>query len=191
MGRFIESRTAKNLLISYSAEAQARTRYNFFARRAEEEGFIQIGRLFDQTAEQEYEHALRFFKFFNGGQLEISWPFPAGVIEDTRSNLISSAALELHVSDVMYKGFSKIAVEEGFQRAADTFDAIIVAEQHHEKMFLELAENIDSGRVFSRQEKNVWRCLGCGYIHHGEEAPDKCPACVKPQGYFELLAHNW
>lgn len=191
MGRFIESRTAKNLLIAYSAEAQARTRYNFFARRAEEEGYIQIARLFDQTAEQEYEHALRFFKFFNGGELEITWPFPAGVIEDTRANLLSSAALELHVSEVMYKGFSQIALEEGFQRAADTFDAIIVSEQHHEKMFLELAENIEAGRVFRRQEESVWRCLGCGYLHHGEEAPDKCPACVKPQGYFELLAHNW
>lgn len=191
MGRFIESRTAKNLLIAYSAEAQARTRYNFFARRAEEEGYIQIARLFDQTAEQEYEHALRFFKFFNGGELEITWPFPAGVIEDTRANLLSSAALELHVSEVMYKGFSQIALEEGFQRAADTFDAIIVSEQHHEKMFLELAENIEAGRVFRRQEESVWRCLGCGYLHHGEDAPDKCPACVKPQGYFELLAHNW
>lgn len=191
MGRFIESRTAKNLLLSYSAEAQARTRYNIFARRAEDEGYIQIARLFDETADQEYEHALRFFKFFTGGELETTWTFPAGAVEDTRSNLLSSAALELHVSDVMYKGFSKIAAEEGFQRAADTWDAIIVSEKHHEKLFLELAENIDKDRVFVRETEQVWKCLGCGYIHHGAEAPDKCPGCVKPKGYFELLAHNW
>lgn len=191
MGRFKESRTAKNLLISFSAEAQARTRYNFFARRAEEEGYMQIARLFDETAEQEYEHALRFFKFFNGGELETAWTFPAGVIEDTRANLLSSAALELHVHDEMYKGFSEIAVEEGFQRAADTFDAIIVAEQHHEKLFRELAANIDNDTVFAKDVEQVWKCMNCGYIHQGLAAPEKCPACVKPTGYFELLAHNW
>ena len=191
MAKFRESRTAKNLLISYSAEAQARTRYNFFARRAEEDGYIQIARLFDETAQQEYEHALRFFKFFNGGNLEITWDFPAGVIEDTRSNLLSSAELELYVHDVMYKQFAEIALEEGFKRAADTFDAISVSERHHEKLFRELAANIDNGIVFARAKEMTWKCLGCGYIHHGAEPPSKCPACVKPQGYFELLAHNW
>ncbi len=191
MGRFFESRTAKNLLLSYSAESQARTRYNIFARRAEDEGYIQIARLFDETADQEYEHALRFFKFFTGGELETTWTFPAGAVEDTRANLLSSAALEQHVAHEMYKGFSEIAVEEGFQRAADTWDAIIVSEQHHEKLFLELAENIARDRVFAREEEQLWKCLGCGYIHRGVEAPDKCPGCVKPKGYFELLAHNW
>lgn len=191
MGTFRESRTAKNLFISFSAEAQARTRYNFFARRAEEDGFIQIARLFDETAEQEYEHALRFFKFFNGGDLETTWHFPAGVIEDTRSNLLSSAALELYVHDVMYKQFAEEARKEGYQRAADTLDAISIAEQHHERLFRELAENIDRDRVFQRDTEQVWKCLGCGYLHHGAEAPDKCPACVRPQGYFELLGKNW
>lgn len=191
MGRFFESRTAKNLLLSYSAESQARTRYNIFARRAKDEGYIQIARLFDETADQEYEHALRFFKFFTGGELETTWTFPAGAIEDTRANLLSAAALEQHVSNEMYREFSRIAVEEGFQRAADTWDAIIVAEQHHEKLFLELAENIAREMVFKRGSEAAWKCLGCGYIHHGTEAPDKCPACVRPQGYFELLAHNW
>ncbi len=191
MGRFFESRTAKNLLISYSAESQARTRYNIFARRAEDEGYIQIARLFDETADQEYEHALRFFKFFTGGELETAWTFPAGAIEDTRSNLLSSAALEQYVGNEMYRGFSEIAVEEGFQRAADTWDAIIVSEQHHRKMFLELAENMAVDRVFKRDEPTFWKCLSCGYIHHGNEAPDKCPACVKPKGYFHILAHNW
>ncbi len=191
MGTFRESRTAKNLLISFSAEAQARTRYNFFAERAQDDGYIQIARLFDETAEQEYEHALRFFKFFNGGELEASWPFPTGVIEDTHANLLSSAALELHVHDVMYKGFAREAREEGFQRAADTLDAISVAEQHHERLFRELADNISGGRVFSREKEQVWKCLGCGYLHRGATAPDKCPACVRPQGYFELLGRNW
>ncbi len=191
MGTFRESRTAKNLLISFSAEAQARTRYNIFARRAEDDGFIQIANLFDETAEQEYEHALRFFKFFNGGELETTWSFPTGVIEDTHANLLSSAALELYVHDVMYRGFAKEAREEGFKRAADTLDAISVAERHHEKLFRELAENISSGRVFRRKEILVWKCLGCGYLHSGSSAPDKCPACVRPQGYFELLGQNW
>jgi rubrerythrin len=191
MGKFRESRTAKNLLISFSAEAQARTRYNFFARRAEEDGFIQVARLFDETAEQEYEHALRFFKFFNGGELDISWPFPAGVIEDTHANLLSSAALELYVHDEMYKGFADVAKEEGFRRAADTFDAISVAEKHHEELFRALADNVSSGRAFQRSEEQVWKCIGCGYLHRGTEPPDKCPACVRPPGYFEILARNW
>lgn len=188
---FRKSKTAKNLLISYSAEAQARTRYNFFARRAEDDGYMQIARLFDETAEQEYEHALRFFKFFNGGELEISWNFPAGVIEDTRSNLISSAELELYVHDVMYKTFARTALDEGFRRAADTLDAISVSERHHEQLFRELAENIDGDRVFKKEQEVTWKCLGCGFLHHGQEAPEKCPACVKPRGYFELLKKNW
>jgi len=191
MGSFKESKTAKNLLISFSAEAQARTRYNFFARRAEDDGYMQIARLFDETAEQEYEHALRFFKFFNGGELEIAWNFPAGVIEDTHANLLSSAALELYVHDVMYKQFAQVALEEGYKRAADTLDAISVSEKHHEQMFRELAENISSDRIFSRPEEQVWKCLGCGYLHRGTEPPAKCPACVKPYGYFELLNKNW
>ena len=191
MVSFRESRTARNLQISFSAEAQARSRYNFFARRAEDDGYIQIARLFDETAAQEHEHGLRFFKFFNGGELETTWSFPTGVIEDTRANLLSSAELELYVHDTMYRSFADIAVEEGFKRAADTFEAIIVAEKHHEVLFRELAENIDQNRVFAREEEQVWKCLGCGYLHHGRQAPDKCPACVRPQGYFELLVKNW
>ncbi len=189
--KFRESRTAKNLLISFSAEAQARTRYNFFATRAREESYLQIARLFDETAEQEYEHALRFFKFFNGGELEISWTFPAGVILDTRTNLLASAALELHVHGTMYYNFARIAREEGFERAAETLDAISVAERHHEEMFRELAENIVSDRVFVRNEERIWQCLSCGYLHRGLEAPTKCPACVNPQGHFALLKKNW
>ena len=190
MVKFRESQTAKNLLISFSLEAQARTRYNFFADRAREENYIQIARIFDQTADQEREHALRFFKFFNGGDLETTWSFPAGVIKDTHSNLISSADLEHSVHSSIYPGFANIALEEGFKRAAETLDAISVSEVHHEKLFLELAENIRTERIFSRGVEKTWRCLSCGYIHTGKSAPDKCPACVKPTGYFEVLCET-
>jgi len=191
VGKFRESQTAKNLLTAFAAEAQARTRYNFFSRRASEDGFIQIAAIFDETAEQECEHALRFFKFFNGGEQEINWRFPAGVIESTYDNLISAAELEHFVYSDMYPGFAKIAREEGFTRAADTLDAISVSEKQHEKLYRELAENLMTKRAFAREEERVWRCRSCGYLHTGKEAPEKCPACVKPRGYFELLAENW
>ena len=191
MAIFRESQTARNLLLSYSAETQARTRYHFFATKAREEGYIQIANIFDQTAEQEYEHALRFFKFFNGGELEITGVFPAGVIKDTESNLLASAELELYVHDQLYKVFADTAEEEGFQRAADTLHAINVSEKHHEEMFRELADNLSLGRAFKRDESVTWRCLGCGYIHKGKSPPDKCPACVKPTSHFEILAKNW
>ena len=187
---FRESHTARNLLISFSAETQARTRYNFFADQARSEKYMKIAALFDQIADQEREHALRFFKFFNGGDLEIKWSFPAGVIEDTHANLLSSAALEKYVHSDMYPGFARIALEEGFQRAADTFDAISVSEKHHEKVFLTLANHIKTGTLFSREKETGWRCMGCGYLHTGREAPLKCPACVKPTGYFELLCET-
>ncbi len=191
MGRFRESETAKNLLISFSAECQARTRYNFFARRAEDDGFIQVSKLFDETANQEYEHALRFFKFFNGGELEISWHFPSGVIEDTLANLLSSAELERYVHEEMYHEFAQTAETENFKRAADTFNSISVSEKYHEQIFRDLAYNINNERVFSRPHTQIWKCIGCGYLHHGTDAPDKCPACVRPRGYFELLGKNW
>lgn len=188
---FRESRTAVNLHTSFAAETQARTRYDFFAARARDEGYIQIAGIFDETARQEYEHALRFFKFFNQGWLGINWEFPTGVIKDTRANLLSAADLEKYVSKDMYLGFAKEAETEGFARAADTFYNIIVSEEHHEQTFLELAQNIEEGACFKKNESTVWRCLSCGYIHKGIEAPEKCPACVKPAGYFELLCKNW
>ena len=191
MAGFRDSKTARNLLLSYSAEAQARTRYNFFATQAREDGYIQIANLFDETAQQEYEHALRFFKFFNGGELEITGKFPAGVIKGTHANLLSSAELELYVHDEMYAVFAKEAEAEGFQRAADTFYAINVSEKNHELMFRALAENVVSGRVLKRDQSVIWKCLSCGYLHEGTSPPDKCPACVKPAGYFEELKKNW
>lgn len=191
MVKFRESRTAHNLLLSYSAEAQARTRYDFFSTAAKEEGLIQIAKLFDETAQQEYEHALRFFNFFNGGHLEITGEFPSGVIKDTHSNLIASAELELFVHDKLYAVFAKVAEEEGFGRAADTFNAINVAEKHHEIMFRELADNLVTGKALKRENVTTWKCINCGYMHQGDSPPDKCPACVKPPGYFEIFKKNW
>jgi rubrerythrin len=191
MIKFRESRTAKNLLLSFAGESQARNRYTYFSRQAADEGFIQISDIFEETADQECEHALRFFKFFNGGELEITGSFPSGVIKTTYDNLIAAADGEKFEHSQLYPSFAKIAREEGFERAADTWDAISVSEKQHEKRYRELAENILADRVFKRKEKRTWRCMNCGYVHIGTEAPDKCPACVHPREFFELLAENW
>ncbi len=191
MLKFRESQTAKNLLTAFAGESQARNRYTYFARQAREDGFIQIADIFDETADQECEHALRFFKFFNGGEMEITWSFPAGVVKTTLENLVAAADGERFEHTEMYPGFAQVARDEGFQRAADTWDAISVSEKQHEKRYRDLAANLAADRAFSRTEENVWRCRNCGYVHVGNDAPDKCPACVKPRGYFELLAENW
>jgi len=191
MAKFRESRTAKNLLTSYAFESQATTRYTFFANRADQDGYAQIAHIFSETADQECEHALRFFKFFNGGELEITASFLTGVLKDTTANLVASADLEHHVHTVLYPGFAAIAREEGFARAADLWDAIITAEVQHEKTFRALAGNLESERAFRRSSSYSWRCRNCGYIHEGQTAPETCPACVRPTTYFELLAENW
>ena len=191
MIKFRESQTAKNLLTSYAFESQATTRYTFFANTAEQDGYAQIASIFKETAEQECEHALRFFKFFNGGELEITASFLTGALKDTTANLIASADLEHMVHTELYPGFSTVAREEGFLRAADLWDAIIVAERHHEKTFRALAENLSRGLAFSRTDQTRWRCRNCGYIHDGTEAPDTCPVCVRPTTYFEILPENW
>ncbi len=186
MGIFKTSHTAKNLLISYAFESQATTRYTFFANRAAKDGYIQIAALFRETASQECEHALRFFKFFNGGELEVTARFLTGVVKSTLENLTAAADLEKYVHSDLYPGFAAIAREEGFERAAVVWDAISVAEVQHEKNFRELAANVEGGRAFSRQTHCVWRCINCGYIHEGRQAPDQCPACVRPSNYFEI-----
>ena len=191
MVKFRESQTAKNLLTSFAGESQARNRYTYFARRANEEGYAQIADIFEETANQECEHALRFFKFFNGGEMEITGSFPAGVIRDTYENLVAAADGERFEHTEMYPGFAGIARDEGFGRAADTWDAISVSEKQHEKRYRELAANLKADRVFRRDQQMIWRCRNCGYLHTGNEAPEKCPACVKPRGVFELLAENW
>lgn len=188
---FRESQTAKNLLASFAGESQARNRYTYFARRAADEGYHQIAAIFEETADHECEHALRFFKFFNGGELAISGSFPAGVIGPTHDNLVAAADGERFEHSELYPGFARIAREEGFARAADTWEAISVSERQHEKRYRELAANLAADRMFCRERETVWRCRNCGYLHTGQAAPEKCPACVKPQGYFELLAENW
>ena len=191
MGKFRDSLTARNLMLSFAGESQARNRYTYFSRRAFEEGFVQIADIFEETANQECEHALRFFKFFNGGELEITGSFPSGAIQSTYDNLVAAADGERFEHSQLYPGFAQVAREEGFERAADTWDAISVSERQHEKRYRELAANLLADRVFARKEQAVWRCRNCGYLHTGNEAPLKCPACVMPQGYFELLAENW
>ena len=191
MAKFRESQTAKNLLTSFAGESQARNRYTYFARRASEEGYAQIADIFEETASQECEHALRFFKFFNGGEMEITWSFPAGVVRDTYENLVAAADGEHFEHTEMYPGFARIARDEGFVRAAETWEAIGVSEKQHEKRYRELAANLKADRVFRRDQEMIWRCRNCGYLHTGAEAPEKCPACVKPRGVFELLAENW
>ena len=191
MPTFRESQTAKNLLTSYAFESQATTRYTFFADQARRDGYIQISAIFKEVADQECEHALRFFKFFNGGDLEVTARFLTGVIKDTTENLLSSADLEHYVHSDLYAGFAAVAREEGFNLPADVWDAISVAEVQHEETFRTLAENLTSGRIFSRDSEKAWRCMNCGYIHRGNEAPTKCPACVRPTNYFELFVPNW
>jgi len=191
VGKFKESQTAINLLTSFAFESQATTRYQFFANKAQKDEYAQIAAIFEETADQEREHALRFFKFFNGGELEITATFLTGVIKTTHENLIASADLERNVHTTLYPGFAAIAREEDYLRAADTWDAIIVAEEQHEKTFLALAQNLQTGKIFKREEPMRWRCRNCGYIHEGTEPPGKCPACVRPSSHFELFCENW
>ncbi len=191
MAKFRDSQTARNLLASFAGESQARNRYTYFARRAAEEGFRQIAAIFEETADHECEHALRFFKFFNGGELEITGSYPAGVIGTTYDNLVAAADGERFEHSELYPGFARTAREEGFARAADTWEAISVSEKQHEKRYRALAANLMADRVFARDQETVWRCRNCGYLHTGRNAPEKCPACVKPRAYFELLAENW
>lgn len=185
------SRTERNLLISFAGESQARNRYTFFAGRARKEGLVQISEIFEETANQEKEHAKRFFKFLERGDLEITETFPAGRIGSTLENLRAAAAGEEHEWKKMYPGFAVIAREEGFEEIADAFDAISVAEKQHGKRYKELADNLEGGRVFKRNGKVVWRCRNCGYLHEADEDPEICPACLHPQAYFELLGENW
>jgi rubrerythrin len=192
MGKSIKgTQTEKNLLIAFAGESQARNRYTYFAAAAKKEGLVQIAHIFEETAEQEKVHAKRFFKFLEGGEVEITETFPAGVIGSTLENLRAAAAGEEHEWTEMYPGFAKVAREEGFPEVAIAFEAISVAEKQHGKRYRDLADNLEQGRVFKRNGKVVWRCRNCGYLHEGDEAPNVCPACVHPQAYFELLGENW
>lgn len=185
------TQTEKNLLTAFAGESQARNRYTYYASKAKKEGYVQISDIFAETADQEKEHAKRLFKLLEGGEVEISGAFPAGTIDPTVENLKAAAAGENYEHTEMYPGFAKVAEEEGFSDIAAVFLAIAVAEKQHEKRYLDLAANIDAGRVFNRETPAVWRCRNCGYLHEGNEAPETCPACDHPQAHFELLGENW
>ncbi len=185
------TQTEKNLLTAFAGESQARNRYTYFASRAKKDGFVQISEIFAETAAQEKEHAERLFKLPEGGEVEITGSFPAGVIGTTLENLKAAASGEHYEWTEMYPDFAKTARNEGFSEIAVVFENIAIAEKQHEKRYLDLAENIEKNRVFEREEEVVWRCKNCGYIHRGKSAPKKCPACAHPQAYFEILGENW
>ncbi|MFC1857611.1 rubrerythrin [Thermodesulfobacteriota bacterium] len=185
------TQTERNLLTAFAGESQARNRYSYFASQAKKDGYVQIQAAFEETANQEKEHAKRLFKLLEGGEVEIAAAFPAGVVGTTLENLKESAAGENHEHTEMYPGFAKIAREEGFDDIAKIFEAIAVAEKQHEKRYLDFASNIETGRVFKREEPAVWRCRNCGYLHEDAEAPKLCPACDHPQAHFELLGENY
>lgn len=181
------SQTEKNLLAAFAGESQARNRYTYFGGAAKKEGYVKIAAVFEETADQEKEHAKRFFSFLEGGEVEIKAAFPAGIIGTTLQNLKASAAGERHEHTQLYPSFAKIAKEEGYSAIAMVIEAISVAEKQHEKQYVELAGNLEADRVFKQTEKAVWRCRNCGYIHEALEAPKMCPACAHPQAYFEVI----
>lgn len=185
------SRTEKNILTAFAGESQARNRYTYFASKAREEGYVQIADFFEETANNEKEHAKRLFKLLEGGKVEVQAAFPAGMIGTTAQNLKASAGGENFEWTEMYPSYAKIAREEGFEEIARIFEAIAKAEKQHEKRYLGLLANVEAGTVFKKEKSVVWRCRNCGYIHEGREAPEICPACAHPQAYFELLTENW
>ena len=185
------TRTEINLLTAFAGESQARNRYTYFAAKAKNEGYVQMADIFEETANQEREHAKRLFKFLEGGEAQVTACFPAGRIGSTAENLRESAAGEHYEHTDMYPSFATVAREEGFPQVADVFLAIAVAEAQHEKRYLALLNNIEQNRVFSRDTSVTWRCRNCGYLHHGNDAPDSCPACNHAQAHFELLGENW
>jgi len=185
------SKSEKNLLTAFAGESQARNRYTYFASQAKKENCIQIADIFEETANQEKEHAKRFFQFLEGGDVEVQTLFPAGIIGTTAENLKAEAGGEHHEWTTLYPSFAKVAQEEGFEAVAKTFAAISIAEKQHEKRYLGLLANIEAGTVFKKPDTVVWRCRNCGYLHEGKEAPQNCPACNHLQAYFELLGENW
>jgi len=185
------TQTEKNLLTAFSGESQARNRYTYFASQARKEGYEQIAAIFEETANQEKEHAKREFKFLEGGEVEIQAAFPAGVIGNTLENLKQAAAGENYETTEMYPGFAKVADREGFSEIAEVFRNIAIAEKRHEDRYIALAKNITDGKVFKREKPVRWVCRNCGYVHEGKEAPDVCPSCAHPQAHFELEATNY
>ncbi|MCL1933762.1 MAG: rubrerythrin family protein [Candidatus Azobacteroides sp.] len=185
------TKTEQNLLAAFAGESQARSRYTFFASKAKKEGYEQIAAIFLETAEQEKEHAERFFKFLEGGPVEITATYPAGIIGTTAQNLLAAAEGELEEWDILYPSFAKVAEKEGFPLIADAFLKISKVEVQHEIRYRKLLANVEGGTVFKKPEEIEWQCRNCGYVHKGVSAPEKCPACLHPQAYFEVMKKNY
>ncbi len=185
------TKTEQNLLKSFAGESQARSRYTFFSSVAKKEGYEQIAAIFMETAEQEKEHAKKFFKYLEGGMVEITASYPAGIISTTAENLEAAANGEYEEWAELYPEFAKIAKEEGFNDVAVTFNMVAKVEAEHEARYRKLLERLRKGETFQREEEIEWQCRNCGYVHKGKKAPDKCPACQHPQAYFEPKRNNY
>jgi len=192
MGKSIKgSKTEKNLLAAFAGESQARNRYTYFASAARKEGYEQIANIFLETAENEKEHAKVFFKHLEGGEVEISAAYPAGVIGGTKANLEAAAAGEKMEWTKLYADFAKIAKEEGYPEVKRSFEQIAKVEKFHERRYRKLIENIKKNEVFKKKAPVKWHCINCGYVHEGTKPPKECPACKHPQSYYEVLAENF
>jgi rubrerythrin len=185
------SKTEKNLLKAFVGESQARNRYTYFSSVAKKAGFEQVANIFTETAENEKEHAKVFFKYLEGGEVEVAAVYPAGVISDTKTNLEAAAAGENMEWTTLYLGFAKTAKEEGFSDVAESFNQIAIVEKFHETRYRKLINNIGNGEVFKKKINVKWHCINCGYVIEGIEAPKECPSCKHPQAYFEILAENY
>jgi len=185
------TKTEQNLLKAFAGESQARNRYTYFASAAKKEGYQQVSDIFLETAQNEKEHAKVFFKFLEGGDLEITAAYPAGIIGDTKSNLQAAAAGEKMEWSTLYPDFGKTALEEGFAEVAQAFEQIGQVESFHEGRYRKLAQNVKNGTVFKKKTPVKWHCINCGYIHEGTSAPVLCPACKHPQAYYEVVAENF
>jgi len=185
------TKTEQNLLKSFAGESQARMRYDYFTKQAKKEGLEQIAAIFAETALNEKEHAKRFFKFLEGGVVEITAAYPAGIIGSTLENLKAAAEGENEEWTDLYPSFAKTAEEEGFPEVAAAYKMIAKVEKAHEERYLKLYSNLDSGKVFEKDGVVVWKCINCGYLHEGVKAPDLCPACLHPQSYFEIHGTNY
>jgi rubrerythrin len=185
------SKTEQNLLKAFAGESQARNRYTFFAKQARKDGFEQIAAFFEETAAQEQQHAKTFFKFLEGGTVEITASYPAGIIGTTADNLLEAAEGEHEEWDLLYPEFARVAEEEGFKKIAAIFNLVSTVEKTHEERYRKLLQNIENDEVFKRSDKTLWACRNCGYVHYGDKAPAICPCCDHPQAYFELKGTNY
>lgn len=191
MAKLKGTKTERNLLASFAGESQARNRYTYFAGVAKKAGYEQVAAIFLETADNEKEHAKRFFKLLQGGEVEITATFPAGIIGDTAQNLEAAASGENLEWTRLYKEAGKVAREEGLEEAADQFKEIAEVEEEHEKRYRKLLKNIKENAVFKKDKVVKWKCRNCGYVHEGKEAPKECPACAHPQAHYELLCENY